>query len=493
MINPLRELGLDRFKVPSDFRSMLRASRINDLYVQGHIGGDGWLLAGVIRALMDRGAVDEEFVASHADGWDAMAASITAMDPDEIVQRSGVDQETIDQLAGICAESKRTIFCWAMGITHHAHGVGNVQMIANLAIAMGQLGRPGCGLLPLRGHSNVQGIGSMGVVPRLKDAFFRELEHVVNVPMPNTPGMDTLACLEAARKGDVRFALCLGGNLYGSNPDATFATEAFSCIDQVVHLSTTLNTGHAWGRGRETIILPVLPRDEESQATTQESMFNYVRISDGGSSRHDGPRSEVDVISDIATRLLGTTGSIEWESLRSHDAIRDLIARVVPGYEDIGDIEASRSEFQIAGRTFHAPKFATPTGRAQVQDVPLPREDDLQDDQLRLMTIRSEGQFNTVVYEEEDLYRGQDRRDVILMHADDLKRLGLEPDDLVTVSTGTGSLQVHARAIDIRPGNAVMYYPEANMLIPRRVDPQSRTPAFKGVPVRIERCSAVVT
>ena len=493
VINPLRELGLDRFKVPSDFRSMLRASRINDLYVQGHIGGDGWLLAGVIRALMDRGAVDEEFVASHADGWDAMAASITAMDPDEIVQRSGVDQETIDQLAGICAESKRTIFCWAMGITHHAHGVGNVQMIANLAIAMGQLGRPGCGLLPLRGHSNVQGIGSMGVVPRLKDAFFRELEHVVNVPMPNTPGMDTLACLEAARKGDVRFALCLGGNLYGSNPDATFATEAFSCIDQVVHLSTTLNTGHAWGRGRETIILPVLPRDEESQATTQESMFNYVRISDGGSSRHDGPRSEVDVISDIATRLLGTTGSIEWESLRSHDAIRDLIARVVPGYEDIGDIEASRSEFQIAGRTFHAPKFATPTGRAQVQDVPLPREDDLQDDQLRLMTIRSEGQFNTVVYEEEDLYRGQDRRDVILMHADDLERLGLEPDDLVTVSTGTGSLQVHARAIDIRPGNAVMYYPEANMLIPRRVDPQSRTPAFKGVPVRIERCSAVVT
>ena len=493
VINPLRELGLDRFKVPSDVRSMLRASHINDLYVQGHVGGDGWLLAGVIRSLMDRDAVDAAFVRDHAEGWDALADSVSNLEPEEIVLRSGVDQETIDALAEICADSKRTIFCWAMGITHHAHGVGNVQMIANLAIALGQLGKPGCGLLPLRGHSNVQGIGSMGVVPRLKDAFFRELEQAVDVPMPQSPGMDTLACMESARKGDVRFALCLGGNLYGSNPDATFAAEAFRCIDQVVHMSTTLNTGHAWGCGRETIVLPVLPRDEESQPTTQESMFNFVRMSDGGTPRHAGPRSEVDVIVDIAARLLGRSGRIDWESLRSHAAIRELIAKVVPGYGEVGDIESSRGEFQIEGRTFHSPKFATATGRAHVHDVSLPREPALADDELRLMTIRSEGQFNTVVYEESDLYRGQDRRDVVLMHPDDLRRLGLEADDRVTVSTGIGRLEVLARPIDIRPGNAVMYYPEANVLIPRRVDPESRTPAFKGVPVRIERSSTAVT
>ena len=139
VINPLRELGLDRFKVPSDVRSMLRASHINDLYVQGHVGGDGWLLAGVIRSLMDRDAVDAAFVRDHAEGWDALADSVSNLEPEEIVLRSGVDQETIDALAEICADSKRTIFCWAMGITHHAHGVGNVQMIANLAIALGQL------------------------------------------------------------------------------------------------------------------------------------------------------------------------------------------------------------------------------------------------------------------------------------------------------------------------------------------------------------------
>ena len=489
VINPLRELGLDRFKVPSDLRSMLRASRMNDLYVQGHIGGDGWLLAGVIRTLIERGAVDDSFVRDHADGWEAFADSIMALDPDEIVRRSGVERSVIDEVAGYCAESKRSIFCWAMGITHHEHGVGNVQMIANLAIATGQLGRPGCGLLPLRGHSNVQGIGSMGVVPKLKDAFFRSLEHAANIPLPTATGMDTLACMEAARRGDVRFALCLGGNLYGSNPDSSFATEAFGCIDQVVQLSTTLNTGHAHGRGRETIILPVLPRDEEAQPTTQESMFNYVRLSDGGRPRHDGPRSEVEVITELASRVLGDRGAFDWTALRSHEAIRDLIARIVPGYAAIGDIGRSREEFQIEGRTFHAPRFATPTGRACVHDVPLPRPGPLADDELRLMTIRSEGQFNTVVYEEEDLYRGQDRRDVLLLHEDDRRRLGLELDELVEVSTETGAMEVRVRCIDIRPGNAVMYYPEANVLIPRRVDPESRTPAFKGIPVRIRRLS----
>ncbi len=493
VINPLRELGLDRFKVPSDVRSMIRASRINDLYVQGHIGGDGWLLAGVIRALVRRGGIDRAFVGQHADGWDEFEASIGALDPGEIVRRSGVEQSVIDELASLCAASKRSIFCWAMGITHHDHGVGNVQMIANLAIATGQLGRPGCGLLPLRGHSNVQGIGSMGVVPKLKEAFFRELEHAANVPMPTAPGMDTLACMEAARSGAVRFALCLGGNLYGSNPDSTFAAEAFRCIDQVVHLSTTLNTGHAHGCGRETIILPVLPRDEESQSTTQESMFNYVRLSDGGRPRHEGPRSEVDVITDLASRILGDDGAFDWTALRSHDAIRSLIARVVPGYEAIEEIGRTGEEFHIDGRTFHTPRFSTETGRARVHNVPLPHSEALADDELRLMTIRSEGQFNTVVYEEEDLYRGQDRRDVILMHADDMDRFGLVHDERVEVSTGTGSMEVHVRAIDIRPGNAVMYYPEANVLIPRRVDPVSRTPAFKGIPVRIRRRSVVAS
>jgi len=491
IINPLRELGLDRFKVPSDWRSMLRASRINDLYVQGHIGGDEWILLGVIKALVERDSIDRSFVSEHAIGWPEFEARASGTTWEQIIEYGGVSRDVIEQVAGHCAASSRMICCWAMGITHHAHGVDNVRMIANLAIATGQLGRPGCGLLPLRGHSNVQGIGSMGVVPKLKDAFFKSLEHALDVPMPTMPGKDTLACLESAREGGMRTAVCLGGNLYGSNPDSAFASEAFSCIDQVVYLSTTLNTGHAHGRGRETIILPVLPRDEEQQSTTQESMFNFVRLSDGGKARHEGPRSEVDVIASLGRRLLGDLGPVDWERLNDHSAIRELISRVVPGYESITRVgHRNGGEFQISGRTFHEPRFATPTGKAVVHDVepkerPIPTEDE-----FRLMTVRSEGQFNTVVYEEEDLYRGQDRRDVILMHADDMARLGFEENQPVEVATATGSLRVLPRPVDIRKGNAVMYYPEANILVPRDVDEASRTPAFKGFMVRVSNTTS---
>jgi anaerobic selenocysteine-containing dehydrogenase len=168
-----------------------------------------------------------------------------------------------------------------------------------------------------------------------------------------------------------------------------------------------------------------------------------------------------------------------------------LISRVVPGYESITQVgHRNGGEFHISGRTFHEPRFATSTGKAVVHDVepkerPIPTEDE-----LRLMTVRSEGQFNTVVYEEEDLYRGQDRRDVILMHADDMTRLGFEESQLVEVATATGSLKVHPRPIDIRKGNAVMYYPEANMLVPRHVDEASRTPAFKGIMVRVSKATS---
>lgn len=485
IINPLRELGLDRFKVPSDWRSMLKASKINDLYVQGHIGGDAWILLGVIKALAERDAIDEDFVSNHAVGWSEFESRVDTTSWEEIIEHGGVSKVIIESVADHCQKASRMICCWAMGITHHVCGVDNVRMIANLTIATGQLGQPGCGLLPLRGHSNVQGIGSMGVVPKLKDSFFSSLEHALGVPMPVMEGMDTLACLESAREGGIRTAVCLGGNLYGSNPDASFAAKAFKCIDQVVYLSTTLNTGHAHGQGRETIILPVLPRDEEHQSTTQESMFNYVRFSDGGEARHEGPRSEVDVIAELGHRRFDAGGPVDWHDLSSHESIRALIAKVVPGYETIAAADPGGKEFHIKGRTFHVPEFNTPTKRAVVHDVQPTPLLPLKDGEVRVMTIRSEGQFNTVVYEEEDLYRGQDRRDVVLLHTDDMKRLGLVEDQPVLVKSAAGELHVRARHIDIVPGNAAMYFPEANVLVPRHVDVASRTPAFKGFTVRV--------
>ena len=482
VVNPLREVGLENFRVPSDVRSMLFGSKTSDLYVQPHAGGDIAFLYGVAKAVIENNAIDKNFIDEHTEGWREFQQQVQKLTWEQVTDGSGVNKATIEQVAQMYAASKKTVFCWAMGVTHHAHGVGNVHMIANVAMTRGMLGKPNCGLLPLRGHSNVQGIGSMGVVPNLKQEIFKRLESEFNVTLPEWKGLDTLGCIEAAMEGRMRAAFCLGGNLYGANPDANFAKQALANIDQVVYLSTALNTGHAHGRGKETIILPVLARDEERQPTTQESMFSYVRLSDGGPQRLQGPRGEVQIIADLAHRMLGDGEPIDWSALRQHGNIREAIAKTVPGYEKIADIDKSKEEFQIEGRTFHEPRFPTPSGKAKFHVVELPNLNG----QLRLITVRSEGQFNTVVYEEEDTYRGQTRRDVVMLHPDDIERLNLKQNQHVTVTSETGELNnIIVREFDVRPGNAAMYYPEANAIVPRHADPSSRTPAFKTVPITI--------
>lgn len=491
VVNPAIETGLVNFKIPSDVRSLLFGSPIASLYVQPHIGGDLAFLYGVMKGVLERGAAGEEFLAQHCEGWSELRSKLQTVSWEEITSKSGVSRTQIDQVVGLYAKSQRTIFSWTMGITHHAHGVQNVQAIAALALMRGMVGQPGAGLAPIRGHSNVQGIGSVGVTPKLKDAIFDRLQSEFGVQLPTTAGLDTLGCMEDSHAGRLKFGFCLGGNLYGSNPDSQFAEEALAKLKTLIFMSTTLNTGHAHGLAEETIILPVLARDEEAEPTTQESMFNFVRMSDGGPRRLPGPRSEVEVIADIAASVMPDNSPIDWNELRHTRNIRQMIAKVVPGWSALGKIDETRQEFQIEGRTFHAPKFATPDGKAQLftHDLvePLGGAEMPAREGLRLMTVRSEGQFNTVVYEEHDLYRGQDRRDVILIHPDDLRALDVTDSQQVTVSSETGEMRsVIARSYEwVRTGSAIMYYPEANVLVPRSTDPQSRTPAFKGVVVKV--------
>jgi len=500
VINPIVETGLVNFSVPSDPRSLLLGSKIASLYVQPHIGGDLALLTGIAKRIVEQGGHDQKFLETACNGWPELAQQLDRTTWDEILDKSGVLKEQIDLIAERYARSKNTVFSWTMGITHHMHGVQNVQAIANLALLRGMVGRAGAGLMPIRGHSNVQGIGSVGVTPKLKDAIFDRLQGHFGVSLPTTSGLDTMECIEGAASGKLKFGFCLGGNLYGSNPDASFAQQSLGNLDMLVYLNTTLNTGHAFGLARETIILPVLARDEEPQPTTQESMFNLVRLSDGGPSRLLGPKSEVEVIATIADQVLGKTAStdssasplepspINWKSMRDTGKVRSAIAAIVPGFEKIAEIDKTKEEFQIGGRTFHEPRFPTTDGRAQLHSHNLPALAGNGENELRLMTIRSEGQFNTVVYEENDLYRGVARRDVVLIHPDDIERLGLDAVSSVTVQGPAGSLPnigLHA-FVEIRPGNAAMYFPEANVLVSRKLDPASKTPAFKGVVVTLE-------
>ena len=513
-VNPIVETGLVRFNVPSDVRSLLFGSRIATLYVQPHIGGDLAMLYGIAKRIVEMGAHDEAFLTNHCQGWPELKERLANLSWSEIIAKSGLAQGDINAMAERYAAAKRVVFSWTMGITHHAHGVDNVQAIGNLALMRGMVGRPGCGLMPIRGHSNVQGIGSVGVSPKLKDAIFDRLQSHFNVKLPTTVGRDTMACMDGAMSGELKFGLCLGGNLYGSNPDATYAGKSIANLDQIVYMSTTLNTGHAHGLARETIILPVLARDEEPQPTTQESMFNYIRFSDGGPRRHEGTRSEIDVIASIAERVFAkgqspegegggrkaesvnghVSGSvplpsspIDWSVMRSTAQIRKAISQIVPGFEKIGEIDKTKKEFQIGGRTFHTPQFATPDGRARLHVHDIPELHGIQPDQVRVMTIRSEGQFNTVVYEDDDIYRGIEGRDVILLHSEDLRRLRINDGQRVTIEGPAGTMHnVRATEFDkIKAGNAAMYYPECNVLVNRSLDPKSKTPAFKCVVVRV--------
>jgi len=484
VVNPLKELGLVRFKIPSRPLSLLFGSTVSDLYLQPRVGGDIALYKAFIKGLMERGCVDHEFIRSYTTGWDEVASDIEATPWDILIQNSGVPREQIDEAVNLLQHARKGIFMWAMGLTHHAHGVDNILSLSNVALAKGWLGRSGSGLLPIRGHSNVQGIGTVGVAPQLKEAFARRLEAEFHLTLPQGPGMDTDACMEAASQGKVDVAFLLGGNLYGSNPDAHWCKQAFQQIPLVINVSTKLNTGHAHGLGQTTLILPALARDEEPQSTTQESMFNYVRLSDGGTPAVPGEmKSEVEIIAQLATRILPKTG-FDWASLQSHQKLREAISAVVPGLEPLKEIGLNRQEFQIQGRTFHQPQFATPDGKGHFHVTPLP-DLPMDPDCFLMMTIRSEGQFNSVVYEEEDLYRGNTRRDVVMINASDAQRLGFEEGDPVWVETEVGQMRLLISITDISPGSLAVYYPEANALVPRKLDTRSKTPAFKSVEARI--------
>ena len=485
VINPLSELGLKRFRLPSQARSLMVGSTVSDLYIQPHIGGDIHLFTALLKGVIEAGGVNTDYISQHTEGWEAVRDAVMTASWDDLVTHSGVSRADIDACVQELVKSQSAVFMWAMGLTHHTYGVDNIRALGNLAMARGFLGSPGSGLMPIRGHSNVQGVGSVGVSPQLKESFARNLRERYGITTPPSIGMDTYACMHAAHNSQIDAALMLGGNLWGSNPDSHWSATALSRIRTAVSLTTKLNQGHFNGRAQTTVILPVLARDEEQEATTQESMFNFVRLSDGGTPAVEGEmRSEVAILSDLAQRIL-PKDRFDWSIITSHNSLRQTIAATVPGYEQVRNISTTKKEFEIPNRVFHDGSFPTSHGRAQFHSVTFPQVTRTPDS-FMMMTIRSEGQFNTVVYEEEDLYRGNTRRDVVMMSADDVARLGLREGQTITVRSETGSMDVVVSVVNIRSGNVAMYYPEANVLVDRRLDPESLTPAFKSVPVTLQ-------
>jgi molybdopterin-dependent oxidoreductase alpha subunit len=476
VVNPAKEPGLVKFTGGGG------ASE----YVQPRIGSDPWLLKGLAKAVVEAGGSDGEFVAAHTEGFEAFRADLEALSWPDIAAATGLSEERIRSLASVYARAEKAVFAWGMGITHHVHGAATVEAIANLALLRGMVGRPAAGLLPLRGHSNIQGMGTMGVKPELAAEVLNHLETTYGVSLPKTKGLDTLACLEAAGDGRMDAALLLGGNLYSATPNSAWAAATLDKIGFKVFLTTTLNRGHVVGmESSEALLLPVSARDEERQPTTQESMFNYIRLSDGGPVRLDNVRSEVEILCGLAEALV--PGSpVDFSKFREHRHVQRAIAAAVPGMAPLADIAQTKREFHVGGRLLSRPLFPTASGKAAFAVRPLPEALTSPRFPLVLASVRSEGQFNSIVYEEADKFRKTTTRWCILMNRGDIEALGLAPGALADVVSPQGEMRrVTVYEYDVPQGNALAYYPEANVLTSVVRDPRSKTPAFKSIAVAV--------
>ena len=508
-INPLRERGLVRFRHPQEVRGMLgRGTALADRFVQVRVGGDIALLKGVMRLLLEMdeaegGVLDREFIERHTEGFDAFRDGLARVPLDDCVAESGVDRETMRELAEIYAGAERVIACWAMGLTQHRFGVENVQEVMNLLLLRGNVGKPGAGPCPVRGHSNVQGDRTMGIWERPKPAFLERLGAEFDFSPPTAPGTSSIEAMEAMHAGRAEVFVALGGNFARATPDTPYAEAALARCRLAVHVATKLNRTHVVA-GEESLLLPCLGRTERD---VQAAGAQFVTVEDSMSAIHASQgrlppvspalRSEPAIVAGLARATLGPANAVPWEELAGdYDRIRDRIDRVVPGFESFNRrIRADGGFVLPSGARKRA--FETPSGRAGFRALELPRME-LEPGHYLMMTIRSHDQFNTTVYGDGDRLRGieGDRR-VVLLHPDDMARDGIaegERLDLTSHFRGeTRSVQgFRAVPYDLPRGCAATYFPEANPLVPvGSFAEKSRTPAYKSVPITLEKSGDV--
>jgi molybdopterin-dependent oxidoreductase alpha subunit len=501
IINPQIEIGLVKFASPAfPIKSLLTGgSDISSLYLQPIPGSDVALFVGLQKSLITQNLIKIEYLQSYTQNWQQILDYAENISWEHITKTCGLSQEEITATAYIIGKSESVVFAWAMGITQQANGVENVFSIANTALITGNAGKIGAGTMPIRGHSNVQGFGSMGVTINLREEIKQALSKLLGKPLNETPGYHTRDLIAAAELGKINTLFCLGGNLYAANPDLQQAKQALSQIETIFYVATKPNLGHFHGLGKQqTLILPVFNRFENPHRTTTESGNNFVRLNDAGKSHlHPGNSdliSEVELITEIAHRL-HDENPINWRKLQDTIYVRELIAKTIPGYEKIGEIDQTQAEFTIAGRIFDEPKFPTFNGKAQMFVTPLPQltlphkstfgvEENRAGIVVILGTGRSYGQHNTVVYRSEDKYRKMPHRYCILMNSLDIQKAGFQEHQRVTVKGNAGELEnIEIICGAIREGVAFMFYPEANVLFKADIDPKSGIPAYKRVPV----------
>ncbi|WP_406363615.1 MULTISPECIES: FdhF/YdeP family oxidoreductase [unclassified Streptomyces] len=504
-INPLVEAAATRTIVPHDFTDMalFKSTRTSTLNLQVRIGGDMALLRGMSKAVLEQAktdpkALDQEFIDRHTAYFDDYRAVCEATPWDEIERQSGIDRDGILKAAQVYREADRSIMSWCLGVSQHEHGVDTVREIVNLLLLRGNLGREGAGPSPVRGHSNVQGNRTCGIDHRPGEEFLNRLGEVCGIDPPREHGMDTVATIQAMRRGDVKVFVGMGGNFALAAPDTPYTYAALRTCDLTVQVSTKLNRSHLV-HGRRALILPCLGRTEKDhqrggiQSTSVEDSMSMVHLSIGmkrPASKH--LLSEPAIIAGMARAALPDSAT-PWEwYIEDYDRIRDTMARTLDGFEDCNRRVRLPLGFRIK-QPARELVFLTPSGQAEFSTAPLPDVVPAPGT-LALGTMRSHDQWNTTIYSDNDRYRGiKNLRTLVFMNEDDMRERGVaefDPVDIVaTAKDGTHRRLDGYLAIpyDIPRGCAAGYMPEMNVLCAiGDYSLQSDQPLMKHVKVTIE-------
>jgi molybdopterin-dependent oxidoreductase alpha subunit len=489
VVNPFREPGLARYWIPSVWDSALFGTRLADAFFPIHTGGDIAFVNGVLKHLLAEGWLDDAFVDAHTAGLEALRTALDAQPWDLLEGQSGATKDAMRAFAKTYAEADTAVFVWSMGITQHRFGVDNVKAIVNLALARGMVGRPKCGLMPIRGHSGVQGGAEVGAVPTQYAGGFpvgeesaARFEALWGFRPPTAPGLTAVGMIDAAHAGRLDVLYALGGNFLETLPDPSYVREALERVPLRIHQDLVVTSPMLLDPAEAVLLLPAQTRYEQRGGGTETSTERRIYFSPEIPGRRIGEsRAEWEILMDLAERVRPEARRL----IRFDDAgqIRREIARAVPFYDGIQRLRRKGDAVQWGGRRLcEGGRFPTPDGRArftplQPPDIAVP------EGWFRLSTRRGK-QFNSMIVADVDPLVGA-RRDDVLMGPEDAAALGLHDGDRVVLTNDEGTFRGRCRVVPMRPRNVQVYWPEGNVLLRRGVvEPASGMPDYNAT-VRI--------
>lgn len=503
-VNPVNEAGTNAFIDPQDPMEMLTGgTQLTDQFLQVRVNGDVALLKAMMKIMLNReelkpGSVfDHQFIQEHTEGYETLIEHIRAADLDQLVEQSGISLHQIRQATELLIQHEKIIICWAMGLTQHRNGVGNIQEVVNLLLLRGSIGKPGAGTCPVRGHSNVQGDRTMGIWEKPKEPFLKALDDRFGINAPREHGVDVVEAIHHMQHGKAKVFIGMGGNFISATPDSQVTGEAMQNCELTVHVSTKLNRAHLV-TGKKALILPCIGRTEKDiqssgqQFVSVENSMGVVHMSRGIQEPATGQlKSEPAIIAGIAKATVNS--NIDWDAMvGNYDVVRDHIEAVIPGFDSYNTRVRQPEGFYLPNGARER-KFNTASGKAQftINEAPV---NELADNEFIMMTVRSHDQYNTTIYGLHDRYRGiENERRVVFMHPDDIKAAGLKELALVDIISTYNGVERVAEAFYVIPYNIARrcvgtYFPEANVLIPlSEVAEISNTPMSKYIRVTFKQ------